>query len=149
MGTLLLRGQGPLLFPHGGTEAAGGSEENENVVFGLHLTQGWRGWISDAPVFLRFAAAFALAGGHLARDDGREKCRVNDADGTVLQGGEFQRGADANGDYIHGSNEARAHDEGGPFKVFIQDQVSLNGHMLILIAEFNFTDNEKTHISIL
>lgn len=28
MGTLLLRGQGPLLFPHGGTEAAGGSEEN-------------------------------------------------------------------------------------------------------------------------
>lgn len=29
MGTLLLRGQGPLLFPHGGTEAAGGSEEND------------------------------------------------------------------------------------------------------------------------
>lgn len=103
-------------------------------MFSLHLAQGWRGSISDAPVFLRFAAVFTLAGGHLARDDGREKCRVNDADGTVLQGGEFQRGANANGDYIHGSNEARAHDEGGPFKVFIQDQVSLNGHMLILIS---------------
>lgn len=76
---------------------------------------------SDAPVFLGFAAVFALAGGHLARDDGREKCWVNDADGTILQGGEFQRGANANGDYIHGSNEARAHYEGGPFKVFIQD----------------------------
>lgn len=114
MGTLLLRGQGPLLFPHGGTEAAGGSEENDTQCSVFTSLRYDAAEFPDAPIFLRFAAVFTLAGGHLARDDGREKCRVNDADGTVLQGGEFQRGANANGDDIHGSNDARAHDEGGP-----------------------------------
>lgn len=64
-------------------------------------------------------------------------------DSSIFQGGEFQRGADADGDYIHGSNEARTHNEGGPFKVFIQDEVSLKGKMLILISGFNFTDLKR------
>lgn len=64
-------------------------------------------------------------------------------DSSIFQGGEFQRGADADGDYIHGSNEARTHNEGGPFKVFIQDEVSLKGKMLIIISGFNFTDLKK------
>lgn len=96
-----------------------------------------RGWIWDPPILLRFAAVVALAGGHLAGDDRREKRRVNDADGAIFQGGELQRGAYGDGDYIHGSDEARAHNEGGPFKVFIQDQVSWEGSIFI-IAQFNY-----------
>lgn len=144
MGTLLLRVQGPLLFPWGGTEAAGGSDEEiRSFQASLHLPQRWCSWTWDAPVFLRFADVFTLAWSHLARDDGCEKCWVNNADSSIFQGGEFQRGADADGDYVHGSNEACTHNEGGPFKVFIQDEVSLNGKMPIIIADFYFTDLKK------